>query len=954
MNRAPEKAEKVDLSRLDEITENLQSALKRNSDVYRNTVLGIAGALNSFSRGSMTKIDVDELRDQIGHLLYFHIKDLKYPVPFDVEFLPPLRAHFKNPAVIVLRRIRKYLMAAHRKMLAKLEEEQALERRVDFASLDINTQVRKGLEEIQRIQTLAKLAKTVSRKLDILTKALHVPAQFHSRFRLIRRLLTDEHHLRYREGREWLNNSSFKGNVKLLHGLMDKGLELLDTKSREIFDEMERISGIPFDRDMTEMDSGFNWYSLGTPLRRGEDFVRIFENEERVESKLKRLTFFMLRSSWDADYFRGIKEKWEPNPRRLQECCTNLARLYFDVEAKIQESTKPDGEAQTAIRGDVETGALNEKEAQEALGWVLQNRARLHQLKLEIFNTLAEVRSDNKDIALPEKLEELLALEHRAEPVGDRPPMPKISILDLHRRHEETDDQMSHPNSDLLAQLCALRKDLMDRKATMEDVNFQQQVRHSCAGFEEYEARLLDLNKAEARLDEMRVACEDNILECFREVEYDPDRYDSLTQAFEVVVDKMLYGIKTLDYSVIDSGRFADFFDRALALEDQQALYHLDWLLHEIHIIPRQDQLMNALADWENSLGKGPYEEKQNFILENEMKLQKLVDDVRAELRERITKAKMRPRRLRFEVFGLADSYAGNLRSLLDGLLRMAPGVASENEGERLISNMQAIESQVIEAQRTTKPKGEAYEKLAELERMKLLPPEVISELHIDLEENFNDLDALLHDANKGLERLRALQNRFGGEHDTSHLSITINIHDLESLKSIYNFVDNITIMDMKRFGVVYKHRHSMMEEIYDLAAKKDPSVPPEVAREISSKVYKQFKQKKYVPLSLKTVILKECPSILDFEIQLLIRTLNFVSSAYIREKAVYRGILKIMEQVKDANLSRRRMLRRIWTKFRSEMLAFKPRNYQANYQNNSRALITDVRTLVGTKFDDL
>ncbi len=160
--------------------------------------------------------------------------------------------------------------------------------------------------------------------------------------------------------------------------------------------------------------------------------------------------------------------------------------------------------------------------------------------------------------------------------------------------------------------------------------------------------------------------------------------------------------------------------------------------------------------------------------------------------------------------------------------------------------------------------------------------------------------------------------------------------------------------MDMKRFGVVYKHRHSMMEELFEQAIKKDPSVPPEIGSEISAKLYKQFQQKKFVPLSLKTLILKECPNILDFEIQLLIRTLNFVSSSHIREKAVYRGVLKIMEQVKDSNLAKRRILRRIWTKFRSEVLAFKPRNYQANYQNNSRALITDVQSLVGTKLDDL
>lgn len=953
MNRNIAKNE-LDFNQLEDITQNLQSVFKRRSDAYRNTVTQISKKLNGFERGAMTRIDVDELKDQIGHLLYYSIKDVKLPIPFDIEFLPPLLSHVKNPTVIVLRRIRKYLMASHRKTLAKLEEEQAQERRLDFKGLDINLTIKKGLQEIQRFQTLAQLAKTVTRKLDILTNALRVPAQTGARFKLIRRIMSDRHHLRYREARSWLEDSAYKGNLKLLVGFMDKGMKLLDDKGDSIFDEMEKLSGIPFDRDTNKLETSFNWYSLGTPLRRGEDFVRIFENEEKVENQLKRLTFFMVRSAWDAAFFKEHMEQCLPNPRELQENCTKLARLYFDLEEKIHESTKADGKVQTAIRSDIEMGTLSEKEAEEAQEWVLQNKAKLQALKLEVFKILADTKADHPEAALPEQLEVLMESPTPDEPSGDRPPIPKLTILDLHRAIEEMEERMTRPNGELLKELCDLRQQIIERRAVSEKVEFQQSLRRACADFEEYESRLLEMNKAETRLDEMRLSCEEWILDCFREIDYEGVDPQILGKAFEVVVDKMLYGIKTLDYSVIDAEQFRDFFDQALSMEEAQALYHLDWLLHEVHIIPRQDQLLNALADWESSLGKAAYEKKQEYILENELELQKLVDEVRAELRERLTLAEVKPRRLRFEVFSLSDCYSGNLKALLEGLLRMATFVASEEEGERLIANIQAIESQIIEAQRITKPKGEAYDKLKEVERLKLFPDDVVQDLYKDLQENFTDLDQLLREANRGLERMRALQNRFGGEHDTAHLSITINIHDLESLKSIYHFVDNITIMDMKRFGIVYKHRYSLMEDLFEKAKNRDPEISPDLAKAITGKVYKQFKQKRFIPLDLKVNIFKEIPDILDFECQLLMRTLNFVTSDQIRNKAVYKGILRMLQEVKSANISRLRVLRRIWTKFQSNLLAFKPRNYKANYQNNTRALITDAKAIIGAKFEDL
>jgi len=943
----------VDFETLPRITEELQSIDKRDSEPYRAKLAGIGRLLAGLDRGVITKIDVDELRDQYGHLLYFAIRG-GHRVPYDIDRLDHLQSHFKNPAILKLRQIRRYLMASDRKTLARLEENQARERQIDFRSLNLDALIRNGLEEMQSIQTMAALARTVSRKLDFLTRALQVPAEIGGELRLLKRFLADRYHLRYKDASAWLARSAFRGNATVARKLMDHGLAQLQQKSEQIFEEMEKLSGIPFDRDIDGLEIGFTWYSLGTPLRRGEEFVRIFENEERIEQQIKRLTFFMVRAAWDADRFRELIEANQPNVRNRQEHTTALARIYFEIEDKIAESSPAEGAVQTAIDADLAHGRLSEKEAREAREWVAHNKAALKQLSLEVFAVLREVRATSPEVALPEQIETLLTAEGEGAATVNKAGLPKIGIMDLNNDFNALTPKLSNPDGEVLAELIALRGRALARNEQMGHVDFQRQIRDACVGFEDFEERLLEYDKLEARIDQMIGDLEAHIIDVYREITYSEVAGEVLDETFEIVVDHMLRALRALDYDAVAASRYRELFDKALLLDDDNALLQMDRLLHEVHTIPRQNQLLPALAEWEGTLPRSEIEEKQDFVLTNEFELQKLVDEVRGELRERIGRTHIKPRRLRFEVFSMADSYAGNLRGLLHALLRMAPSVASNSEGERLIANIQAVEAQVIEAQRITKPGGDAEQKLAELERGKLLPDQVLSDLHEDLRENFVDLDALLEETNEGLARVRALQNRFGGEHDTAYLSTKINIHDLEQLKKTYQFVDNITLSDVKRFGVIYKLKTQLMDELYKKALVDHEEIPPAIGKLIDKKAFRGYSEKRVVPLPIKRAILEHMPDMLEFEIELMIRTLNLVSAEGIRTKSIYVGLLRILSMAKGASLDRKRALRRIWVKFRNKINGYEPKNFQANFTNNARALMIDVKETVGSAFDGL
>ncbi len=949
---------KLDPRRIDETTADLQSSYSRHSGPYRQIIAGIIGEINARRRGVLTNIDIAELRDQMGHLLYFSIKQFPLPVPFDVDYLPLLKSHFRNPTVIVMRRIRRYLMAQHRRILTKLEEEQARERHLSFAHLNVSRRMRSGIEQMQRYQSMSQLTKSVSRKLDILTKALHIPAQYHAEFSVFLGMIDDPHHLRHHEAMNWVAQSPFQGNITVLRKVIEDGLNVLDRKSNEIFDEMERLSGITFQRNLGDLEVHANWFSLGAAQKRGEDFVTLFSNEEQVEKKLKRMTWFMVRAAWDADSFRQVIESLFPSQRDLQENLGKLATVYFTLEEKIRASSQPDGEPQQAVANDLEHGNLSAGEAVTALAWIKDNKTKLQRLKLELFQNFIDLKSKYPELALPEALAGAVAAElsdaETAAGAGTDSTLPRLSILDLHQEYDKLSEEAQIADGDILARWLALRTKVLQRLAAFGDTLIHRRLRADCEDFDEYESKLLEFAGAESRLESLRINCEAQIVRCYRDMSYQDVDETLLQDTLDLVIDRNLLQLKKLDYSVIDADMYADLVDRALQFSPQDCMHQLDQILHEMNALPRQEQLIHALSDWESQLKKSDFEAKQQFIFENEQRLQKIVDDVRAELRERIEDIPLRPARLRFEIFSLADCYAGNLRTLLRALLRAAPRVTSQNEGERLIDNIQSIEAQVIESQRLTRPGGEAQDRLRELTRARLLPKTIIEEIKNDLSENFEDLNRLLSEVNDGLRDVRKLQNRFGGNFETSQFKVTINIDDLERLKGIYHFVENITLMDVKRFGVVYQHKNQLMEDLYQRAYNKAPEVPPTIIKQINRRAFKKFTEDKRVPLDLKIDMLNQVPEILESEAELLIRTLNYVSMQHIRNKALYKGILQMMSLVKKYDRERLRVLRRIWTQYRKRMQAFEPRNFVKNYETNVRCLITDVAELVGDRLEDL
>lgn len=953
-------AEPVDLQSVSELTEDYKVFQARNSKAYVAMMVDITAAINGCPMGKLKNIDIEEIKGQTGHLINYQIKGVEDAIPCDLEFVPQLYSHFRRPTVLVLKRIQKHMMANHRRVLARLEREQALEKIVDMTSFDVSSKIRLALEEIARYQKMSTMVRGGGRKLDILMQALQVPSRTRFDLLMVDRILRDPHHPRHHEAMEWVSRSKFKGNAKAVHSLINNGFQVLDNAANRILDIMEDLSGLQLSRDTTNVDVHRSWYALGNTLPRGEDFVKSFTAEEQVEQRIKRLTFPMVRIGWDAERLRATKDRFivELNVPKIQ--AAQLSNLFFEIEKKIESSTKPDGEVMAAIQTDFENGMLSNRERDEAERWVRDNKIKLQELMMEVHEALHEIKKSNPNIALPEKLESTLE-RIKSGLAGDRSDslqdiegeLNNLNVGDLERRLAQLEKKMENPDGELLQELADLRDEINKRidRISIKNIDFHQKVRETFQDFQEYENKVLELYKLEEQLEHMRVNSENWLLDVFRMCSYKGIQERTLHRCMGVVVDHMLNHLRKLDYRVIDGDAFESYLEAAVKQDADESVLRLDMLLQELEAVPKAEQLLNALQGWEKDLDKDKYKEKESYILSNSEKLQEVVDKARAELRERLGNSRVQSRRLRFEVFGLSDVLAETLKTLLDSMMAMAPRVADAKEGEQLISSLQTLESQIIEAQRVTKPGGDAYKKLSQMEANKQLDPNLIRDLHRDLELNFTDLDQLLEETGQALKRVRHLQNRFGAKKDTDYLDVTLNINDLDRLKDVYDFIDTVTMEDIKRFCVAYNLKSGLLESLFQKAKKKDISVPAEVMQQFNSKAYKLFRDKRYISLQMKTAIYKASKEIFEAETQLLCHTLNLVQPEHIRKKAGYVGFLAILEQAKKGDPHLTKLLGLVWGRTQTRLFNYKPKNHQKNFEGNRQALLTDVKEVTGDAF---
>jgi len=949
---------------LDQLSDLAQDHLIQNTRVskqYIATMSDIVNSLNKTNINELNGIELEELKAQSGNLAYFTIKNAQNPVPCDIDYFRRLYSHLRRPLLLMLKRIKKNLTSANRRELSTLERESALEKLIKPRSYDVNFRIKTASMEMRRYRKMSNLVKGGGRKLDILFQCIKIPARIRSEILILFRIMADQSHPKNVEAINWLRQSEHQGDFEAFQQFCIAKIELLENQAESTFDLIEDLSGLRMNRDLTEIDFSQNWYTLGQATARGEDFVSSFHTDELREDQIKRLTFTMVRIGWDADRITAEKDRIlleKESPEKKVEC---LSQLFFDIQKRVKNSTGLESEVVVAIESDYERHLLSNSEYKQAFAWVTANKVKLKELLLDIYAEINSLKEANPDLVIPPELDTAIESiqnsmdedkESQKKKIGE-----DIDQLDLGKIEADFEALLAKKEEDPLAflkEMHAFSEKVSKQKnfLSIKNIDFHRRLRESYENFEDYENKVMELMKLEEGLEEIRVKIETCILEMLENLTFARLTEPVHTWLVNIKTNQLLLSIKRCDYEPINAKAFRSQMKTILTKEKEEVVAHLDFLLQIIQTIPKAHQLLSALKDWEKDLKAEEYNEKKALIESNDEALQSLTEEIRNELRESLGQSNYQNRRIRFEVFGFADYYSTGLENTFKSLMELADRAANIKELEQILTSVKALENQVIEAQKSTREHSEARKKLDELLTKEVIDQPLLKQLEADLDENFHELNRLLPKLSAGLKKLVLMQNRYGADKESDYLDITINIEDVDKLKELYDFIDEATLEDIKRFCVSYNLRQSMMEGFFEMARKKDVSIPKELQKQVSSKVYKNFKEKRYIPASLKYQVYLFSKEIFESEMQLLSHTLNLVKPHRIQNKAAFKNMVVILSGAKEAPSTVVKKLGLLWGRTQSRLFKHKPVNHQRNYEGNRTSLVNIVKEEVGEKFE--
>jgi len=950
-----------ELSQLSELVLDYSAHETRISSAYISTMSDMVNALNQTNINDLTGIDLEELKVQAGNLVYFGIKKMENPTPCDADYLCMLHSHLRRPLLLMMKKIKKYLNSSHRRILSSLERDNAMEKVVSPRNFDLDFRIKTASMEMKRLRSMSKLVVGGGRKLDILFQSIKIPSRLRSEMIILFRIMADQNHLKHQEAMKWLQNSSHRGDVASFQKQCLGKLQMIESQAESIFDMIEDLSGLQIKRDFSDIDLNQNWYTLGQDTARGEDFISSFRTDDVQENKIKRLTYTMVRIGWDFDRLTAEKDSILLKKSEVEEKAEHLSKLFFDIQEKIKHSSGSESDVVVAIESDFEKGMLSELEHRQALQWMSANKVKLKELLLDIHEEIAKLKADKPDLVIPEELESVIeqiqsSMDEDKE-TQKQQLVDDISQLDLktyQTEHQEILFKKEDEPHSLIPEMHNFHQRIIKQRnyLSIKNVALHRRIRESFADFGSYENKVIELMKIEEGLEELRIQTESDVLKSLPQIELSKLTEPEMAWVSSIQSNALLLGIKKCDYTGIHADLFQAQLKTALEKDKDETVARLDFLLQSIKTIPKAHQLLKALKDWKKDLDPQEYQDKVNFIQENDELLQKLSEDIRNELREHLANSKFQNRRIRFEVFGFSDYYAPALDSTLKVLMELAPVASNIKELEQIQSAIKALETQVIEAQKSTRGKSTASKKLTEMLEKEVIDNKVLHQLQGDLEENFHDLNRILPKISGCLKKVVLMQNRYGADKESDYLDITINVDDVDNLKEMYDFIDEATLEDIKRFCVAYNLKQTLMGEFFETTRAKNVSIPKELQKQITNKVYKIFREKRHIPSSIKYQIYLHSKDIFEAEIQLLCHTLNLVKPHRIQNKASYKNIISIVSGAKDAAPWIIKKLGLIWGRTQSRLFKHKPNNHQRNYEGNRTAVINAVKEQVGDKFE--
>lgn len=935
--------------------------MDRNTPEYNERMEANAKRLNAMSREQATqfRVDIQELVDEISHMALFTSDDQS--ILLDLQLVPRLlRFQYQLKVIVALRVVQRKLRADHLSVLAQIIEARNFATKFSFEGYDLNQSITMLGKSINRHLHNAELAMEGSEKMSILAEAVAAASRARMELEQVSNAVNDIHHPKQADARDWLKGTPYNSPASLQSKINVNHQNLADQTKRSL-KKMTEVSGISFDVDLEDLGLNFKWYVLGNNLPRGADFVKSFNEQDLVGKRIRPYTALMAQAQWSVDTLAAEVEKARPVQLTMQADLGRLSELFFDVEKLIIEGTRWNGILETSISWEHRVNQLSDEGRRNMRVRADDNMVQLFLLRSKIYRDLKRYRQTNNKILLPKRLENSIASKPKRHEISTK------RLLTLEKALSGIENRLERAEImeiEALKQLCIIRKDTLTTLGYLVDVNFLNDL-YNPKDPASFEKSCNTCYKLARNFQEFLGWAERLIVKVYREGHFgieDAEGNQATSSGslgflsreifdlvFSVYMDHIYWRLRQLDYEVIGIPHFRQLFENAKAFPTEVAMPCMERLFLELHSLPSEDVLIMEMKTLSNL---GPTAEAlEQHVISNNGQMQALVNEIQNYLRGFLTKSDGHSRRLRFEVFSLADCYSSNLKQLIADVMLLRDTMGSVEEGDRIIEFLEDIEKKTIEAQQQTHQSSNSYGQLEDMAG-KGLSNKLADQLRKDLEHNYKDLTQLMATLNDSYRTIRLKQAEFGRKSNVDHLGQVVNYDDLHALTSVYSFVPTVHHDDIKRFAKAHSDRDKVITDLLSNAAsRRNSKVPIAIASRVTPDVFHSYEKNKTIDLGIKTLIYARLPHCLKAESHFLALALNYITHEEIHQRVVYKGLLDLISQVKDANMEEKRGIRAIWIDMKTCLEEYEPEREVDNYERNFKSLQNDVSEVAGAHF---
>ncbi len=349
---------------------------------------------------------------------------------------------------------------------------------------------------------------------------------------------------------------------------------------------------------------------------------------------------------------------------------------------------------------------------------------------------------------------------------------------------------------------------------------------------------------------------------------------------------------------------------------------------------------------WAVDLGKKDLEQPRRLFHMNLDDLKKLRAKIYDTLRKTLKAGGVGNKRIRMRAFEVTAYSATDLSHTLALAIAQTPRISSAKQARGLALQLARLRNQVLQAQQLYRPEKDRPEDIPTILDFEL-SKRILRLVVADLTDNYQGLKQLKRETDMAYYQVCLEQKRFGIEGDISHLELSLNLEDIETILKQYGLKGNLCHEDLQHFGTSYLARTRKTTEILDELARnlsKGGGIHEHLLPLFSQADYKAYKEGQ-IRTELMLALQVAYPELLESECHLLALVLNHASPTELLETTLFKNYMSMISLVSER--ASRVNVPRIWNHTRTWLEnGYEVVTEDDNYDYNRKQLISSVQKI--------